>query len=61
MKYPVCFPQVPNIIPVPVDLTDWEATQTALSKVGPIDLLVNNAAMAVLEPVGEIKPDTFDM
>lgn len=53
--------EVPNIIPVPVDLTDWEATQTALSKVGPIDLLVNNAAMAVLEPVGEIKPDTFDM
>ncbi|XP_070381096.1 L-xylulose reductase-like isoform X1 [Dermacentor albipictus] len=53
--------QVPNIIPVCVDLADWNATEAALSNVGPIDLLVNNAAVAILEPVGEIKPESFDI
>lgn len=53
--------QVPNIVPVCVDLADWNATETALSSVGPIDLLVNNAAVAILEPVGEIKPESFDI
>lgn len=53
--------EVPNVIPVSVDLTDWEATKAALSRVGPVDLLVNNAAIAVLEPFGEIKPETIDM
>lgn len=53
--------QVPNIVPVCVDLADWNATEAALSSVGPIDLLVNNAAVAILEPVGEIKPESFDI
>ncbi|EEC12752.1 L-xylulose reductase [Ixodes scapularis] len=52
--------EVPNVIPVSVDLSNWEATKAALSNVGPIDLLVNNAAIAILEPVGEINPETFD-
>ncbi|KAL3189710.1 hypothetical protein MRX96_021176 [Rhipicephalus microplus] len=53
--------QVPNIVPVCVDLADWNATETAFSTVGPVDLLVNNAAVAILEPVGEIKPESFDI
>ncbi|XP_077537814.1 L-xylulose reductase-like isoform X2 [Haemaphysalis longicornis] len=52
--------EVPNVVPVCVDLADWGATEAALSKVGPVDLLVNNAAVAILEPVGEIKPDSID-
>ncbi|KAL7989505.1 hypothetical protein Chor_012171 [Crotalus horridus] len=37
-----------------VDLADWEATEAALSTVEDIDLLVNNAAVAVLQPFLEI-------
>ncbi|XP_077504250.1 L-xylulose reductase-like isoform X1 [Amblyomma americanum] len=53
--------EVPNIVPLPVDLADWNATEAALSNVGPVDLLVNNAAVAILEPVGEIRPESIDM
>ncbi|KAF3854102.1 hypothetical protein F7725_014790 [Dissostichus mawsoni] len=39
-----------SITPVCVDLADWGATEAALKDVGPIDLLVNNAAFATLQP-----------
>uniref|UniRef100_A0AAQ4Q1D2 Dicarbonyl/L-xylulose reductase n=1 Tax=Gasterosteus aculeatus aculeatus TaxID=481459 RepID=A0AAQ4Q1D2_GASAC len=49
-----------SIIPVCVDLADWGATEAALLDVGPIDLLVNNAAYASLQPFLEVTPDQFD-
>lgn len=54
------FDQCPSITPVCVDLADWEATDLALQDVGPIDLLVNNAAYASLQPILEVTPDQFD-
>lgn len=36
----------PGVKMVVVDLTDWEATKTALESIGNIDLLVNNAGIA---------------
>ncbi|KAJ4940720.1 hypothetical protein JOQ06_027015 [Pogonophryne albipinna] len=49
-----------SITPVCVDLADWGATEAALQDVGPIDLLVNNAAIATLQPFLEVTPDKFD-
>ncbi|KAI0211724.1 L-xylulose reductase [Lamellibrachia satsuma] len=36
----------PEIITVCVDLSDWAAAKKAVEEIGPIDLLVNNAAIA---------------
>ncbi|KAM9774347.1 L-xylulose reductase [Syngnathus typhle] len=52
--------ECPSIIPVCVDLADWGATDAALKNVGPIDLLVNNAACAKLQAFLEVTPDQFD-
>ncbi|XP_074477008.1 L-xylulose reductase-like [Sebastes fasciatus] len=43
-----------------VDLADWGATEAALQDVGPVDLLVNNAAYYYLQPFLEVTPDQFD-
>uniref|UniRef100_A0A8C3A3U2 Dicarbonyl/L-xylulose reductase n=1 Tax=Cyclopterus lumpus TaxID=8103 RepID=A0A8C3A3U2_CYCLU len=43
-----------SITPVCVDLADWGATEAALQVVGPIDLLVNNAGCASLQPFLEL-------
>ncbi|XP_068160617.1 L-xylulose reductase isoform X2 [Antennarius striatus] len=52
--------ECPSIIPVCVDLADWEATEATLQDVGPIDLLVNNAGCSSLQPFLEVTPDQFD-
>ncbi|XP_017380289.1 L-xylulose reductase isoform X1 [Cebus imitator] len=52
--------ECPGIDPVCVDLSDWEATEQALSNVGPVDLLVNNAAVALLQPFLEVTKEAFD-
>ena len=53
--------QCPGIKPLCVDLGDWDATRNAVIKdAGPIDLLVNNAAIAILESCLEAKPEDFD-
>lgn len=44
-----------------MDLADWEATERALGSVGPVDLLVNNAAVAMLQPFLEITKEVFDV
>jgi len=43
-----------------VDLCDWEATRKAVESVGHLDLLVNNAGIAILQPFMEITPESFD-
>lgn len=53
-------PQCPGIEPVCVDLGDWEATEKALGGVGPVDLLVNNAAVALMKPFLETTKEVFD-
>lgn len=53
--------ECPSITPLCVDLSDWGATETALSDAGPMDLLVNNAACAMLQPFLEVTPEQFDM
>ncbi|KAM9817464.1 L-xylulose reductase [Neosynchiropus ocellatus] len=52
--------ECPSITPVCVDLEDWEATESSLQNVGPIDLLVNNAAASTLQSFLEVTPDQFD-
>nr|XP_019591132.1 PREDICTED: L-xylulose reductase [Rhinolophus sinicus] len=53
--------ECPGVEPVCVDLGDWEAVERALGGVGPVDLLVNNAAVAVLQPFLEVTKEAFDI
>ncbi|XP_066521321.1 L-xylulose reductase isoform X1 [Hoplias malabaricus] len=53
--------ECPSIRPVCVDLSDWDATATALKDIGLVDLLVNNAGCAKLQPFLEVTQDQFDM
>lgn len=43
-----------------MDLADWDATAAALARAGPVDLLVNNAAVALLQPFLDVTRDAFD-
>ncbi|XP_074116578.1 carbonyl reductase [NADPH] 2-like [Sminthopsis crassicaudata] len=52
--------ECPGLEPVCVDLGDWEATSRALGNIGPIDLLVNNAAVLLNEPFLEVSKEAFD-
>ncbi|XP_008574527.1 PREDICTED: L-xylulose reductase [Galeopterus variegatus] len=52
--------ECPGIEPVCVDLGDWEATERALGGVGPVDLLVNNAGVALLQPFLEVTKEACD-
>jgi L-xylulose reductase len=52
--------EVPGIKTVSVDMSDWTATKAAVESIGPIDLLVNNAAQTSLQPFLDITPDNLD-
>ncbi|KAM5272704.1 carbonyl reductase [NADPH] 2-like [Ctenodactylus gundi] len=52
--------ECPGIELVCVDLGDWEATEQALGSVGPVDLLVNNAAVVLRNPFLEVTKEIFD-
>ncbi|XP_004695557.1 PREDICTED: L-xylulose reductase [Condylura cristata] len=52
--------ECPGVEPVCVDLGDWEATERALGGVGPVDLLVNNAAVVLQQPFLEVTKEAFD-
>ena len=43
-----------------VDLSDWNAAQTVVQSILPIDLLVNNAAVMKLSPFIEASERDFD-
>ncbi|KAL5473500.1 hypothetical protein EMCRGX_G027990 [Ephydatia muelleri] len=43
-----------------VDISDMTAVQKQLESLGPIHLLVNNAAVADLQPFLEVTPDSYD-
>lgn len=53
--------ECPGVEPVCVDLGDWEAVERALGGMAPVDLLVNNAAVAVLQPFLEVTKEAFDI
>ncbi|XP_054831926.1 L-xylulose reductase [Eublepharis macularius] len=52
--------ECPGIQTLCVDVGDWEATEAALSELGDIDLLVNNAGIALLQPFLEVTKEAFD-
>lgn len=45
---------------ISVDLSDWKATENALKDIGNVDLLVNNAGYATLEPISEVTEEAVD-
>ncbi|XP_069786303.1 L-xylulose reductase [Narcine bancroftii] len=50
----------PKIMTICVDLANWEATENALKDIGPVDLLVNNAAIGIVGPFLEVSQEAFD-
>jgi len=52
--------EAPSINILCVDLGDRQTTKAAVENIGPIDLLVNNAAVAALEPFLEVTPELFE-
>lgn len=53
--------EYPQIETICVDLLDWDATRSAVKSVLPIDLLVNNAGVALLAPCLKVTPRDFDL
>ncbi|XP_031840605.1 L-xylulose reductase [Nomia melanderi] len=51
----------PRIQTVCVDLLDWAAARKAVQSVLPVDLLVNNAAVAILSPFLKATEEDFDL
>lgn len=43
-----------------MDLGDWNATKAALKDINNIDCLVNNAGLAILEPLLQVTEDHVD-
>jgi len=43
-----------------LDLTDWSAVEATINAHQPYDLLVNNAGLAICEPMSEIKQESVD-
>ncbi|XP_068105974.1 L-xylulose reductase-like [Hyperolius riggenbachi] len=52
--------ECPSVETICVDLGDWSATEAALKSLGPVDLLVNNAGIAIIEPFLEVTQESFD-
>ncbi|XP_017693156.1 PREDICTED: L-xylulose reductase isoform X2 [Lepidothrix coronata] len=46
--------ECPGIEPLCLDLADWDAAEAAVGAAGPFELLVNNAAVAELQPFLEV-------
>lgn len=52
--------EYPEIKTLQVDLQDWKKTAETVQSIGRVDLLVNNAAVALLEPFLDLTPESFD-
>ncbi|XP_018417287.1 PREDICTED: L-xylulose reductase [Nanorana parkeri] len=52
--------ECPGVETVCVDLGDWSATEASMKSIGPVDLLVNNAGVALLQPCLDITQEAFD-
>ena len=53
--------ECPTIHCIHLDLTDWDATKAALDPLPAMAGLVNNAAVAVVQPFLEVNPEDFDL
>ncbi|CAB3995569.1 L-xylulose reductase [Paramuricea clavata] len=53
--------EVPQIQTVCVDLNSMEETRKVVSGLGDIHLLINNAAVSMLEPFTEVTEEAFDL
>lgn len=51
------FPQVQTL---EVDVRNWTQTRDAVSSLGPVDVLINNAGVAILQPFLEVDEETCD-
>jgi len=51
----------PRLHIIAVDLTDWDATRSALSPLPRMDGLVNNAAVAICTPFLDVTPAEIDL
>lgn len=52
--------EFPAIETVCLDVSNWNATKEALGRLNDIELLVNNAAVAICEPIGQISEQSVD-
>ncbi|XP_060523399.1 L-xylulose reductase-like [Cylas formicarius] len=52
--------QHPSIKTIALDISDWKKTGEVLSNIGPIDMLVNNAAMGWVKSLMDVTEDDFD-
>ncbi len=52
--------EFPNIHTVCVDLGNWKETRKAVSELGPLDCLINNAAVADIQPFLSITKESMD-
>ncbi|RWS20127.1 L-xylulose reductase-like protein [Leptotrombidium deliense] len=52
--------ELPQIETYVIDISDWNATKKLIEQIGPVDLLVINAAYAESTPIGNITEDCFD-
>lgn len=52
--------ECPGVHVITCDLGDWDATEKAVKSCGDIDLLVNNAAIAICQPFLEATAEVFD-
>ncbi|KAF0292849.1 L-xylulose reductase [Amphibalanus amphitrite] len=52
--------ECPSVETVTCDLSDWEATREAVEAIEPVDCLVNNAGILILEPFLEATKEALD-
>lgn len=52
--------EYPSIHPVCADLSNWMETRKAVETIGPIDLLVNNAGISIVQPLLEVSEEAAD-
>lgn len=52
--------ELPSIEIYAADLTDWNKTEQVLNQIGDVDLLVNNAGLAILGPLTEVTEEDYD-
>jgi len=50
----------PGVIPICVDLSNWEETGKALEPVESVNCLINNAAICLPSSMMDINPEEFD-
>ena len=52
--------ECPSVETVTCDLSDWEPTRAAVQALAPVDCLVNNAGMMIVEPFLEARKESLE-